>query len=180
VFHVTVISPTAVADALVVTINVETVTFVVALIVPTVAVIVAVPLPMGVKVAVAIPPVVVPLAGMVPNVGPTVIANATAVPSGTGLPLPSVAVTVMVDGKPVCTELGEAVAVTVIAGSISIEIVPVAVPTVAVIVSTPTAEAVNVAVAMPLKLVVRKGILPRETSLNEKLTGIPAPRGLPA
>jgi len=37
----------------------------------------------------------------VPRVGPTVIANVTAVPSATGLPLPSNAVTVIVEVEPV-------------------------------------------------------------------------------
>jgi len=74
---------------------------VVALVVPTVALIVTEPLPLEVNVAVATPPVVVALAGIVPRVGTTVIANVTAVPSVTGLPLPSNAVTFIVEVEPV-------------------------------------------------------------------------------
>jgi hypothetical protein len=148
----------------------------------TVAVTVTLPSLRAVNVALATPLVVWPLltAVMEPR-EESLTVKVTTVLSATKVP--SVFLTVA-NMEEVCVRLmvaGEAKTVTEPISAMVTVVVPVAVPTVAVIVSLPTALAVNVTLAIPLALLEAVAvILPIDVSLNEKSTEIPLPKALPA
>jgi hypothetical protein len=104
----------------------------------------------------------------------------TTVPLATVAPLPSRTVAETVDVCVIPTVAGEADTVTEETSVIVTAVEAVAVPTVAVIVSLPTALAVNITLAIPLALLEAvMGMEPRDVSLNEKSTEIPLPKALP-
>jgi hypothetical protein len=179
----------AIAEALVViaTLGARIVIALVPDTVPTVAATVTLPSPRPVNVAVATPPVVWPLliAVMEPR-EESLTVKVTTVPSAMAALLPSSTVAETVDVPVMLTVAGDGDTVIEDTSIMATVVEAVTVPTAAVIVSVPTAEAVNVAVACPLELVVALVvpveiffILPSEMSPSEKSTEMPAPRGLP-